>query len=132
MKRAIRKFRVIVRALLLDFDDPNRTRLGIARVLTSFSAWCFAIALGVYGFEAHGIVGVGLVALIRYLPGAAVAPLAGVMIDGFSRRALLVTSAPAMFLTLPGAATAAPFGAPAAVVFVFPVLYAIACAPCAP
>ncbi|HEY5333793.1 MAG TPA: hypothetical protein VIJ21_09625, partial [Solirubrobacterales bacterium] len=74
MKRAIRKLRVIVRALVIDFDDPNRARLGTARILTSFSAWCFAIALGVYGFEAHGLVGVGLVALIRYLPGAVAAP----------------------------------------------------------
>src|SRR6201996_3079501 len=132
MKRAIGELKVVVHALAIHLDDPNRMRLGIARILTSFSAWCFAIALGVYGFEAHGIVGVGLVALIRYLPGALVAPLAGVMIDRYSRRAVLVTSAAAMFLILAGAAIAAALGAPAAVVFVFPGLYAIACAPYAP
>lgn len=132
MERAVGELRVVVHALAIHLDDPNRSRLGIARILTSFAAWCFAIALGVYGFEAHGIVGVGLVALIRYLPGALVAPVAGVMIDRYSRRATLVWSAVAMFLILAGAATAAALGAPSAVVFVFPGLYAIASAPYAP
>jgi MFS family permease len=132
MKRAIRKLRVIVRALLIDFDDPNRARLGTARILTSFSAWCFAIALGVYGFEAHGLVGVGLVALIRYLPGAVAAPIAGVMIDRYSRRAVLVTSACGMAVVLAGVATAAALGAPPAVVFIFPGLYAIVASTYAP
>jgi MFS family permease len=132
MRRAIGELKVIVHALAIHLDDPNRSRLGIARILTSFSAWCFTIALGVYGFEAHGIVGVGIVALIRYLPGALAAPLAGVMIDRYSRRAVLVMSAVAMFVILAGAATAAALGAPSAVVFVFPGLYAIASAPYAP
>jgi MFS family permease len=132
MKRALGELKVVVHALAIHLDDPNRSRLGIARILTSFSAWCFAIALGVYGFEAHGIVGVGLVALIRYLPGALVAPVAGVMIDRYSRRTVLVASAVAMCLILAGAATAAALGAPVAVVFVFPGLYAIASAPYAP
>jgi MFS family permease len=132
MKRAVKELRVAVHALAIHLDDPNRSRLGIARILTSFSAWCFSIALGVYGFEAHGIVGVGIVALIRYLPGALVAPVAGVMIDRYSRRAVLVWSAAAMFVILAGAAAAAALGAPAAVVFVFPGLYAIASAPYGP
>jgi MFS family permease len=132
MDRATRKLRLVVHALAIHLDDPDRGRLGVARILTSFSAWCFAIALGVYGFEAHGVVGVGLVALIRYLPGALAAPIAGVMIDRHSRRTVLVGSAALMFLILAGAATAAALGAPTAVVFVFPGLYAIASAPYTP
>jgi MFS family permease len=132
MDRATRKLRLVVHALAIHLDDPDRGRLGVARILTSFSAWCFAIALGVYGFEAHGVVGVGLVALIRYLPGALAAPIAGVMIDRHSRRTVLVGSAALMFLILAGAATAAALGAPTALVFVFPGLYAIASAPYTP
>ncbi len=132
MKGSMKELRVALHALAIHLDDPNRSRLGIARILTSFSAWCFSIALGVYGFEAHGIVGVGIVALVRYLPGALVAPVAGVMIDRYSRRATLVWSAVAMFAILAGAAVAAALGAPSAVVFVFPGLYAIASAPYAP
>jgi len=97
----------------------------LSRVLTSFSAWCFAIALGVYGFEAHGIVGVGLVALIRFLPGALAAPLAGLMIDRHSRKLVLVASSLAMTVVLAGVTIAGAAGAPPAIVFVFPGLYAI-------
>jgi MFS family permease len=132
MDTATRKLRLVIHALAIHLDDPDRGRLGVARILTSFSAWCFAIALGVYGFEAHGVVGVGLVALIRYLPGALAAPIAGVVIDRYSRRTVLVGSAALMFLILAGAATAAALGAPATVVFVFPGLYAIASAPYTP
>ena len=61
---------MVARALAIDFKTPARARLAIGKILTSFAAWSFAIGLAVYGFEAHGIVGVGVVALIRYLPGA--------------------------------------------------------------
>src|SRR6201996_4151704 len=125
MKRAIGELKVVVHALAIHLDDPNRMRLGIARILTSFSAWCFAIALGIYGFEAHGIVGVGIVALIRYLPGAAAAAIAAVPIDRASTRNGLVGSAAGMAAVLVGATVAAALGAPTAVVFVFPGLYAI-------
>ncbi|HWH19024.1 MAG TPA: MFS transporter, partial [Solirubrobacterales bacterium] len=104
----------------------------LGKVLTSFAAWSFAIGLAVYGFEAHGIVGVGVVALIRYLPGAAAAPIAGVVIDRASRRNVLVASAAAMAVVLIGATVAAALGAPPAVVFIFPGLYAIASAGYAP
>jgi MFS family permease len=128
MKRAIGKVAMVARALVTDFDSPVRARLALGKVLTSFAAWSFAIGLAVYGFEAHGIVGVGIVALIRYLPGAVVAPLAGVLIDRRSRRDVLVASAVGMALVLIGATAAAALGAPTAVVFIFPGLYAIASA----
>jgi MFS family permease len=132
MKRAIGKVAMVARALATDFESPVRARLALGKVLTSFAAWSFAIGLAVYGFEAHGIVGVGIVALIRYLPGAVAAPIAGVLIDRQSRRDVLVASAAAMALVLIGATVAAAAGAPTAVVFVFPGLYAIASAAYSP
>jgi MFS family permease len=128
MKRAIRNVQRIIGALAIDFRNPERARLALGKILTSFAAWSFAIALGVYGFEAHGIAGVGVVALIRYLPGAVAAPIAGVLIDRASRRDVLVASAVGMAAVLIGATVAAALGAPTAVVFVFPGLYAIASA----
>jgi MFS family permease len=119
---------MVIRALAIDFKTPSRARLAIGKILTAFSSWSFFIALSVYGFEAHGIVGVGIVALIRYLPGAAAAPLAGIWIDRYSRRTVLVSSAGAMALVLTGATAAAALGAPTAIVFIFPGLYAIASA----
>jgi MFS family permease len=123
---------MIVRALAIDFVTPSRARLAIGKILTSFAGWSFALALGVYGFEAHGIVGVGIVALIRYLPGAAAAPIAGLIIDRHSRRNVLVLSSALMALVLAGATAAAALGAPTAVVYVFPGLYAIVSAAYSP
>ena len=81
---------MVAQALAIDFETPPRARLALGKILTSFAAWSFAIGLAVYGFEAHGIAGVGVVALIRYLPGAIGAPFAGAMIDRDSRRNVMV------------------------------------------
>lgn len=126
MRDAVRKLGLSLRALTLDFENRDLGLLGVARIATSFASWSFAIALGVYGFEAHGAVGVGLVALIRYLPGALASPFAGLMIDRHPRRRVLLLSSLAMTAVLVGAAIAATLEAPAAVVFVFPALFAIA------
>jgi len=126
MNGALRKLGLSLRALTLDFENRDLGLLGVARILTSFATWSFAIALGVYGFEAHGAIGVGLVALIRYLPGALASPFAGLMIDRYPRRRVLLVSSLAMTAVLVGAAIAASLEAPAAVVFVFPALFAIA------
>ena len=123
---------MVLGALAIDFVNPNRARMAIGKILTFFASWSFSIALGVYGFEAHGIVGVGIVALIRYLPGAAFSPVAGVLIDRYSRRDVMVVCVTAMALVLIGATVAAALGAPPAVVFIFPGLYAIASAGYAP
>jgi MFS family permease len=132
MGRAIRKLGYALRALALDFGNRDLALLGVARISTSFANWAFAIALGVYGFEAHGAVGVGLVAAVRLLPGALASPFAGMLSDRFPRRAVLIGSSLAMAAVLAGAADAAAFDAPAAVVFVFPALFAIASSGYAP
>src|SRR5262249_17947306 len=93
---------------------------------TSFASWAFTLALGVYGFEAHGAVGVGIVALFRFLPAALAAPLVGLLIDRLSRRNVMLFGSIACAVILAGATTAAALGAPNAVVFVFPALFAIA------
>jgi MFS family permease len=123
---------MVVRALAIDFHTPGRARVAFSKILTAFAAWSFFLALSVYGFEAHGIVGVGVVALIRYLPGAAAAPIVGIVIDRSSRRTIWLASAATTALVLCGATVAAAAGAPTWVVFVFPGLYAIASAAYAP
>src|SRR5262249_45608564 len=69
---------------------------------------------------------VGLVALIRFLPGALVAPFAGIVIDRVSRRAVMFASSLVATFVLAGVAAAAALHAPTPVVFAFPALYAIA------
>jgi MFS family permease len=132
MSKALGQLRIVVRALVIDFENRDLGLLGVARIGLSFASWSFAIALGVYGFEAHGIVGAGLVALIRLLPGAIASPFSGLLADRYSRRQVLLVSAATMAAILAGAAIAAEAGAPTGVVFIFPALFAVAASGYAP
>lgn len=118
--------RTSLSAIAEDFKNPDMGLLGASAALTSFATWCFTIALGVYGFEAHGAAGVGIVALIRFLPAAIVSPLVGLLIDRFPRRSVMLASIAGAALVLCGAAAAAALEAPTWVVFAFPALFAIA------
>lgn len=121
-----RYLKLSVKALMIDFENRDLGLLGVARIGIAFASWSFAIALGVYGFEAHGVVGVGLVALVRLLPGAIASPFAGLLADRYSRRNMLILSSLAMAIVLAAAALAAGFDASVGIVFVFPALYAVA------
>jgi MFS family permease len=118
--------RTSVRALAVDFTNRDMGFLGASTALTSFATWCFTISLAVYGFDAHGAAGVGVVALVRFLPAAIVSPLVGLTIDRFPRRSVMLGSAAAATVVLGAAAAAAALDAPTAVVFAFPALFAIA------
>lgn len=132
MSRALGQLQIVIRALVIDFENRDLGLLGAARIALSFASWSFAIALGVYGFEAHGIVGAGLVALVRLLPGAIASPFSGLLADRYSRRQVLLVSAAAMTAILAGAAIAAGADAPTGVVFIFPALFAVAASGYAP
>jgi MFS family permease len=118
--------RTSVGALVIDFSSRDLGLLGIGTVATAFATACFTIALGVYGFEAQGAVGVGLVALIRFLPGAVASPFLGLLIDRIPRRSVLLGSSVANVCVLGGVTVAAAFGAPTWVVFIFQALFAVA------
>ena len=130
--KGARELKLILHALTIDFGNRNLTLLGLSRLSVSFASWCFTIALGVYGFEAHGVLGVGLVAVVRLLPGALASPFAGLLGDRNPRRAVMLWSSLAMAVVLAGATVAAALEAPPAVVFVFPALFAIAASGYAP
>lgn len=125
MRRGTHELKLILRALTIDFSNPELSRLGLARIGVSFANWCFSIALGVYGFEAHGALGVGLVAVVRLLPGALASPFAGLLSDRHPRRFVMFWSSLAMSAVLVVATVAAALGTPAGVVFIFPALYAV-------
>jgi MFS family permease len=126
ISRSLSALRTSVSALVVDFANPDMGLLGVATLGTSFATWCFTIALGVYGFDAHGAVGVGVVALVRFAPGALASPLVGLLIDRFPRRSVLLGSSLASLAVLAGATVAAALDAPTAVVFAFPALFAVA------
>ncbi len=84
MRRARSELVSVLRALVLDFGNRDLGLLGLAKAAVSFASWSFAIALGVYGFEVGGAVAVGVVALVRLMPGAIAAPFAGLLGDRLS------------------------------------------------
>src|SRR5215216_4318830 len=97
----------ILAALAVDFGNRDLALLGIARIGISYASWCLAIALGVYGFEVGGAVAVGIVALVRLLPGALASPFAGALGDRFPRRTVLIGSGLSVTVVLAGASVAA-------------------------
>jgi MFS family permease len=100
------------------FRSPDLRRVQLAWAAMSFATWAYAIGLGVYAFEIGGAAGVGVVALLRLLPGALAAPFAGLLGDSYSRRRVLIASAAATALVLGVSAVTAGAGGAPAVVFV--------------
>jgi MFS family permease len=107
-------------------------RLQLAWGAESLAIWSFAIALGVYAFDASGPTAVGVAGAVRLLPGALAAPFGGLIGDRASRRSVLVASALGNAALLGGAAAAAALGAPVAVVFLIAGLSTVAVCPYVP
>lgn len=115
MERVAGRLASVLRALAVDFGNRDLGRLGVARVGISFASWCFAISLGVYGFEAGGAVAVGVAAAVRLAPGALASPFAGLLGDRFPRRNVLIGSGLATTVVLAAASVAAAADTTAAV-----------------
>ena len=107
MDRVVGRLASVLRALAVDFGNRDLGRLGVAKVGISFASWCFAISLGVYGFETGGAVAVGVVAAVRLAPGALASPFAGLLGDRFPRRNVLIGSGLAITAVLAAASAAA-------------------------
>src|SRR3954453_11508760 len=121
-----------LRAVAVVFSNPEMRRLQLAWGAESLAIWSFAIALGVYAFDAAGATAVGVAGLVRLLPGAFAAPFGGLAGDRFSRRRVLLISALGNSALLGGAALAAASGAPAAIVFALAGLSTVAICPYVP
>ena len=98
----------------------------------SFATWGFAIALGVYAFDIGGATAVGVVALVRLLPGVFATPFAGLLGDRHSRRSVILVSALASAIVLGAAALAASSGAPAAAIYALAGLFTVVSSPYVP
>ena len=121
-----------LRAVAVVFSNREMRRLQLAWAAESLAIWSFAIALGVYAFDASGATAVGVAGLVRLLPGALAAPFGGLIGDRSSRQIVLVGSALANAALLGGAAVAAAMDAPVAVVFALAGLSTVAISPYVP
>jgi MFS family permease len=121
-----------LRAVALVFGNPEMRLLQIAWGAESLAIWSFAIALGVYAFDAAGAAAVGIAGLVRLLPGAFAAPFGGLIGDRSSRRTVLIVSALATSALLGAATAAVVVGASVTVVFVLAGLSTVATSPYIP
>lgn len=65
-------------------------RLAVSWGLVNVAEYAFVVALGVYAFGEGGTIAVGLVALVRTLPGLVSGPLASVATDRWKRSRVLI------------------------------------------
>jgi MFS family permease len=77
-------------ALASNFRRPDLRRAQLAFGSTYASEWCLTVALGVVAFRDGGATPVGIVALIRMLPSALIAPFATAVADRVRRDRVLI------------------------------------------
>ena len=125
----MRQLRSSLRSLASVLGNQDLARLIIGWAGMTVTTWVFAIALGVYAFEAGGTTAVGIAALVRLLPGALASPVAGLLGDRHSRRLVLIVSALLSGLAIALAASAAAAAAPAWVVYALGGAFTVASTP---
>jgi MFS family permease len=125
VKGLVDQLRESLRALGDVFGNPGLRRLQFAWIGSVTGDWAYAIALGVFAYEAGGATAVGLVALLRFLPSAVVAPFAAVLADRYPRQRVMLAADAIRAAALAGAATVALAGGPVAVVYALAALVAV-------
>jgi MFS family permease len=119
------QLRESLRALADVFRNPGLRRLELAWVGSVTGEWAYVVALAVFAYEAGGATAVGLVALLRFLPSAVVAPFAAVLADRHSRQRVMLTADAIRAVALAGAATVALTDGPALLVYGLAALVAV-------
>ena len=90
------------RAFRVVRHSPSLARAELAFGATNVAEWAFTIGLGIVAFQDGGASRVGLVAALRLLPSAALAPVAATAADRWPRDHVLAASS----VLLAGATTA--------------------------
>ena len=90
-----RRFRESAAAFKSVFENRNLRRVQGSLAADSLGAWGFSIAVSVYAFEVagggtSGAAAVGLVWIVRMVPAAVLAPVAGVVADRVNRRTVML------------------------------------------
>jgi MFS family permease len=115
-----------LRAFAEVFANADLRRVELAWSGSVVGQWGYEVALAVFAYRAGGATAVGLVALVRLLPAAAVAPFAALLGDRFPRKRIMIAADLARVCAMGGAAAAVFAGAPAVVVYALAVLTALA------
>ena len=81
-----------LRAFAAVFANPDLRRIELAWGGSVIGQWGYEVALAVFAYRAGGAAAVGVVALVRLLPAAVVAPFAALLGDRFWRRRIMVAA----------------------------------------
>jgi MFS family permease len=119
------QLRESLRALADVFANPGLRRLELAWVGSVTGEWAYAVALAVFAFESGGATAVGVVALLRFLPSAIVAPFAAVLADRYPRQRVMLAADVIRACALLGAAAIALADGPAPAVYALAALVAV-------
>jgi MFS family permease len=114
-----------LRAFAAVFRNEDLRRLELAWSGSIIGQWGYEVALAVFAYRAGGATAVGLVALVRLLPAAVVAPFAALLGDRFRRKRIMVAADLARACAMAGAAAAVFGGASAATVYALAVITAV-------
>jgi MFS family permease len=111
------RVRASFRALGAVLSSPPLRRLQLAWAGSIVGDWAYLVALGVYAYDQGGASAVGLVGLIRLIPGALIAPFSASFVDRFRRVAVMVVSDVVRFGLMIAAALVIATDGPAPVVY---------------
>lgn len=106
-----------LRAFREVFTNPNLRRVQLAWVGSETGKWLYLIALLVYAYDAGGASGVGLVAVIRTVPTAIVAPFAALLADRYRRERVMLAATLIRLVTIAGAGVVIALDGPTLVVY---------------
>jgi MFS family permease len=120
-----RRLRESLRAFAAVFHNEDLRRLELAWSGSIIGQWGYEVALAVFAYRAGGASAVGLVALVRLLPAAVVAPFAALLGDRFRRKRIMVAADLARACAMAGAAAAVFGGAPAVTVYALAAIAAV-------
>jgi MFS family permease len=120
-----RRLRESLRAFAAVFHNEDLRRLELAWSGSIIGQWGYEVALAVFAYRAGGATAVGLVALVRLLPAAIVAPFAALLGDRFHRKRIMVAADLARVCAMAGAAAAVFAGAPAVTVYALAAIAAV-------
>jgi hypothetical protein len=109
--------RLASEALALTFRDRSLRRAQAAFAIVWAGEWAVLVALGVVAFDAGGPAAVGLVAALRMLPGALLAPLAATVADAVRRERVLAAIGVIRAVTLSAAGAVLALEGPVAATF---------------
>jgi len=114
------------------FRNPGLRRVQMAWAGSIVGDWAYAMGVAVYAYQQGGATAVGILAVVRYLSMAVVAPFASTLADRMPRKRVMIGSDLVRAVLVLAAAAVIQADGPALAVYTLAILTAIAATPFRP